>query len=400
MQEKLVIYLNGHDLTHPSWAVVGRDHAISESALQDDAEGLAVIAEGKEVIVLVPDEDVLLTSVALPKMSRTRLMQAIPFALEDQLIGDLDTLHFAVGDHEAGVVPVMVVAHEKMKTWLNLLLSWGVKPNQMFPSLFGLPSDEKTWYIALDKHMTARTGLYHGFHADIANAAVMLDIAVSTSNEKPERLVIANYAEIDFTPYFENVAIEQRVYTPKQAIIAMANQISKNTPAMHLLQTPYAPKRKPIQYGNKIWQIGAGIAAALLTLIVLYPTVSYLLLKHKESLLDKEVAAIYFRHFPNAKSVIAPKVRLDEKLQKLSTDLGKSKILLWLAQVGQSLQKAKGVTLKQVSYQNNQLTLEITAASSEDFSRFTDSLTAAGLNVKQQNAVLSGERVNASVQID
>src|SRR5689334_16197691 len=128
MQEKLIIYLNPTDLNLPSWAVVAADGVVRQSAHRDHATGLAHIAEGKEIIAIVPAEDVLLTKIQLPKMNRARLMQAVPFALEDELIADVDTLHFAVGEYEADKeLTVAVVAQEKMQQWLGMLSSWQLK---------------------------------------------------------------------------------------------------------------------------------------------------------------------------------------------------------------------------------------------------------------------------------
>ena len=82
MQEKLVIDISAADETRPSWAIVDAHGVVRQSAMHDSTEGLTHIADLKQVIVIVPAIDVLLTVVRLPKMNRTRLLQAIPFALE------------------------------------------------------------------------------------------------------------------------------------------------------------------------------------------------------------------------------------------------------------------------------------------------------------------------------
>ena len=65
--------------------------------MKGDAAALAEAALDRINIVIVPSEDVLVTTVTLPKMNRSRLLQAIPYALEEQVIEDVDTMHFAAG---------------------------------------------------------------------------------------------------------------------------------------------------------------------------------------------------------------------------------------------------------------------------------------------------------------
>src|SRR5690606_28081028 len=142
--------LHQHDLNQPGWAVLDADHRVRRSMHHDQAEGLATLAEGKEIIVVVPAEDVLTTLIALPPMPKNRLLQALPFALEDQLVDDVETLHFAVGSTEInGQWPVAVVALEKMQTWMALLTSWHIKPDRLISAINGLPVSLNTWQAAL-----------------------------------------------------------------------------------------------------------------------------------------------------------------------------------------------------------------------------------------------------------
>ena len=64
------------------------------------------------------------------------------------------------------------------------------------------------------------------------------------------------------------------------------------------------------------------------------------------------------------------------------------------------MSKAPHVELKRFDFINNELTLELTAASSKHYvCPFTHFLVQQGLSVKQQNASLAGSRVNAMLVI-
>ena len=57
--------------------------------IHDEWVALDKNSQDAETIAIVPAQDVLLTTAELPKLSRQRLMLALPFALEEQLIDDV-----------------------------------------------------------------------------------------------------------------------------------------------------------------------------------------------------------------------------------------------------------------------------------------------------------------------
>ena len=58
-----------------------------------DTEQLAAM----QAIALAPAEHVLLTSASVPAKNHSQRIQALPFVVEEQLIGDIDAMHFAPG---------------------------------------------------------------------------------------------------------------------------------------------------------------------------------------------------------------------------------------------------------------------------------------------------------------
>ncbi|TAK75186.1 MAG: hypothetical protein EPO11_05845 [Gammaproteobacteria bacterium] len=370
MQERLIIYL---DTDHPSWAVVNADGVVAQHACRDDAIGFAQLAENREVWLIVPVEDVLLTSVQLPHLSRSKRLQAIPFALEDELIDEVETLHFAMGDTLAdGNVSVAVVSREKMQAWVALLQSWQIEADQFIPASLALPYEENSWYVLMEKVAIVRTSLWQGFACDQANLPQILDWMT------PPKVIY--------------LSSENFIYD-------LAQQVTR-TPFINLLQGVYTKKKSTLPHIHKLWKITAYTAAVWVGLLFLYPIVSYFILKSQESAIEYQIAQIYKRNFPQASSVVAPKLRMQEKLQQQEGQAGENRLLTLLGQVGKGLSTAHNVKLKRLDFQNNQLTLELTAATPDNFSLFTDYLTQQGLSVKQQSANLAGTQINAVIEIE
>jgi general secretion pathway protein L len=138
MSEYLVIRLGEKPDQLVQWIAVDSSGA-RHSAPAEGLLGDAVVDIGnREVIVLVPSAEVLSTTVDIP-LKGTKLIAALPFALEEYLADDIDQLHFAAGTRRAnGKVPVSVVSRQNMDDWLDILADAGIKPASVMADSYGL----------------------------------------------------------------------------------------------------------------------------------------------------------------------------------------------------------------------------------------------------------------------
>ncbi len=341
MREQLIIFLHSLNLTQSVWVTATADGLLSRPVVCAH-DSLAAAQENREIIVVVPAEDVLLLSVNLPGMPRSRLLQALPFAVEEQLIADLDTQHIVPAAIPAeGSMIAAVVAHVKMQLWLDQLTSWGVQADHMLPVSSLLPQAEQAWEM-----MASQT--------DIISDEMLSDVARNTAK----------------------------------------------LPAFNLLQGQYAVKKSRLRHTKKISQVTAALGVVFVGLLLSYPIFSYMILKSRASTINSQIAAIYHREFPNAASVVAPKRRMEEKLHQVTSQLDSNKFLLLMGYVGKSMQSAPSLHLKRLQYQGSRLSLEVSANSAADFSAFTRYLQEQGLKVKQENANVTGDRVTAIVDVE
>lgn len=405
MQEKLIIFLHIHSL-HPSWVVMDEQASIKQCIPHGHPEALTQVAVDKEIIVLVPSEDVLLTSTTLPKMNRTRLAQVLPYALEEQLTSDVDKLHFATNETPTdGHLPVAVVSIDKMQHWLTLLQSWQIEANVFTPTVLALPLGPAIWHVAINGGMAlVRTGLYEGFECDKANLNQLLTIALSSKAEKTEQIFIHYYSQTEEMNTAENlnltvgITLKEEFNNSLQYFSDLAHHIVKS-PSLNLLQGPYRAKKSKLPQIDKMWRMTSYLALTWVVLLFMYPTVSYFILSQRLNSLENQIEQIYKRQFPEASSMVAPKSRMEEKWQKLAAQVGESKLLSLIGFVGQGMSQATSVKLNRLDFQNNQLTLELSASSSDDIAKLTDYLTHQSLEVKQENASLTGTRVSATLVI-
>lgn len=398
-QDQLIIYLASHAVS-PSWVLVDKEEVVKETVMDGDPSLLAQLAAEKNVIVLVPAEDVLLTSAKLPKMNHSRLLQALPFALEEQVIADVDTLHFApLANQAEEMLPVAIVAKEKMQCWLSQLQTWQVKADVLIPLSLALPYADTRWDALIEQMVTVRTGPFSGFACDQANFPDLLSMSLQASEVKPQVIHIHSCQDTDIsTITLPASIIEDKVNTTK--LLAFLASSAIHFSGNHLLQGEYAVKKSRFPQRQKMWKAAAILAISWLVILFLYPTVSYFVLKTRLSKIENQMSQIYRYHFPQASSMVAPKLRMEEKLQKMAAGSGENRLLLLLAFVGKGLSPADDINLKRFDFQNNQLTLDVSAASSEHFAAFTNYLSQQGLRVKQQNATLINSRINATLTVE
>ncbi len=150
MPETLVIRMP-EDLSAPAqWTVIDeagtRIGHVGEGALTEAANS----AVQRDVLVLVPGTQVVTTRAELPVKSPSKMLQIAPFALEEQMAGDVTRMHFAVGTrNDDGEVEVMAVRRDRMEDWVEALEEAGLGSARIAPESVGMPAAEGGYSVLL-----------------------------------------------------------------------------------------------------------------------------------------------------------------------------------------------------------------------------------------------------------
>lgn len=346
----------------------------------------------KEILVIIPSDDVLLTSVNLPKLSKSRLLQALPFALEEQLIADVDSLHFAIVQKPTNDWAVAVIAKEKMQLYSALCKQLKIKPDYIIPDILAIPGDASHWHMFIkDNKVIIRTDEYQGFSCERENLQEYTQLALSTLSELPAKITIHNYTELSIAAELTVAIATEEIMLPAEQF---ASDLEKHT-NLNLLQGNFTNNKSKHAPIKKLQQLAVGLCTVFFIALLIYPTVSFFLLKHRLDAINLEIATIFKHNFPDAKSAVAPKMRMEEKLHNIAGKSTQGGLLTILANVATAISQNATVSIKHYEYQNNQLNLQLSAMSSDDISNFSNALTSKGYNVKQQNVDITDAGVNA-----
>jgi len=318
--------------------------------------------------LVLPGHSVTIITIKMPKLSRAKLENALPFALEDKLIEDINALHFTILNIDKNNnVTVAVIAKQKLRGYLDLFKTTGIKIIRIIPETLALPYSKPSIF-ELENYFIARTDKYNGFVFEKAN----LDLA--TEGKKYELInTTKNFLDYSLDYILEN-----------QKINLLHSELAGN---------------KDLNKHKKTWQITAAIGAIAVALAFVNPLTSYFILKKQASTSEIAINKIYKKHFPKAKTIVAPKSRMQSKLKKLNNNATDNVMLHLLSITGNTVNKTHAVNLQQLDFKNKSLSLQVTAESFNKLDSFTANLKEQGLKVKQQNASSEKNKVKANIII-
>ncbi len=395
--KRILIYLHEE---HASWLIVDEAGQTQQMVLRGNLADLTPLVQGHEIRVIVPSQSILLTQAFLPKLNPQRLKQALPFALEEQLIDDLNDLHFAVGDYQTidNSFPVAVVAKAQMDVWLAALEKAAIVPHALIPTALALPYAIDNEYICIDDDIAmVRTGLYTGFTCDKNNLATFLELQFAETESNVSGIHLYNFSTTPVAITSDTITVNEILLDENQFLEHLMKW-TESSPFINLLQGPYQLTQKTTRT-KKIWALASGIALIWVGLAFLNNIGSFFILHHATANTEQQIEKIYKRHFPQASAMVAPRQRMEEKLKTLTATANKNNFLAMLAIVGNHFSKAKGIQLLGLDYRGNRLTLNVTATTFDNLDTFTQALLQQNLVVKQQNAGMAGSTVKANLLI-
>ncbi len=374
---------------------------------------LAAAASGCRIIVIVPATDLLLTSAQVPSRNRQRIITAVPFMLEDQLASDVDQLHFVSGAPDAaGQVATVVVEHQKMQQWLELLKAHGVEPHMIVADLCCLPRvAEQSWSLLLERESALIcTAQNRGFAVDGANLLLMLRSALQESEKGaglPEQLRLMS-AVADDAALPEQVMEQLNEFdlivhreTEGVDILALLAKGLDEKQALNLLQGQYS-RRDQLGKLLRPWRAAAVMLAALLLFSGGMTVADYFKLSQQQIALKKHIEQTYLAACPGAKRIVNPKAQMKECLKKMRGGGSASGdgLLEMMASVGDALKAASGLQLQRISFRNGQLDMALVIADIQGLDKLKQRLIKdSGLKVEILSATSRNSRIEARLQL-
>ena len=345
--------------------------AAGRSALSD----LEEVARGSQVLILVPSTCVTLLEAKIPARNRAQLLRAVPYALEEELAGDIEAFHFSVQPGRDGGARVAVTNRDWLRRLLDMLDDLEMSPSAVVPESLCLPLAEGEWTLLVDAdRCTIRTGPWEALGFDASDLSEVLD-AVEEGVES--RLTWRVYdsspsgVDVDALAAGGRPVHHERI---QGAMPVLARQYFSHRP-LNLLQGEFAV-RHGWQDALSRWRYAAGLAVLIGVAYLAGVAVENRQLALERDAARNEMVELYKATFPGAVRVIDPAVQMRSRLQALREQQGAggAGFLDMLDGSARLLMAEDNVEVRLLRYRDGRLELDLRAGSIDQLESLQRSL--------------------------
>lgn len=382
-----------------SWEDAQGAHHAGEA---DGLEALPTEVRDRAVVVWTPGADTLFTTATLPTRSRAKIMQALPFALEEQLLGEPDSLDFSYRVLGDGQLAVAVTARSRIEAWTQTLQAAGLRPAALCPITLALPISDGAWSAAFtDNGLVVRTGAFAGFECLITDPAppAMLVTALQEARsaerapigltlfDAPQNVDVKQWAEIlglSITGSSSPLAAQMPPSPPLSLLKSAAGGGSELPPAVRRLR-PAA-----IMFG--VWVIA----------VFGFNTFEWWQLSRTAKAQREEMNTLFKHAFPDAKVVVDPALQMQRNLADLEARGGGGSpgdLLPLLGQIAPVLQTGRAVELQGIQYAEQSATLDLRVPDFQAIEALSNALSARGLQVSIVSSNSRGTAVESRLRV-
>jgi general secretion pathway protein L len=345
----------------------------------------------------------LLTQTSLPTKSRAKLAQALPYALEDQLLDDPLTLHFAWRREDDGTLYVAVTAKEQLRSWLEPLRRAGLTPTALCPATLLVPWSPGCWSACFDDdELLVRTGPAGGFTCAL-NALQPPPLLVShladasAGEPMPEFLLLFQPpAGFDRDAWSAALGIPVRVEAP-----SLWEAPVDSAPALNLLQGEFAARSEARQHLRPL-RPAAAILAIWLIGTLAFDGVEWWQLKRRHTDITREMTALLQSAFPDIKNPdFEPQRQMQSNLDRLQArgGLRAHDLLPLLARAAPALRADSRARLRALRYNDRSLTLDVITPDAAALEQLRQALQATGLQAETVTSTARANEIDGKLRV-
>ena len=361
------------------------------------------VAGGGRVHVWTPAADTLLTHATLPTRSRAKIMQALPYALEDQLLEDPENLHIAYVEEPGGRLAVAVTSRQRLQNWNKVLAQAGITPTSMAPASLSVPWSPQAWGLAFtDSGAWLRTGAACGSACPRAGneppAILRLALAEArAAQQAPDSLLVfgappqldanAWTKALDLTVHTSTQAPGHWEYAALPALNLLQGEFALHSPAADVLR-PLRPAA--IMLG--LWLVGA----------LVVNSVDWWQLRGQYEGYRTEMNNILLKSFPETKVVLDPAQQMTrglEQLQKRGGASAEGDLVPLLARATPALRKQPQVRIAALRYADRSLTIDLLAPNAQALETLQQDLRSANMDAELLSSNSRGAQFEGRLRV-
>ena len=399
MRDKLFIRLI--DEFSADWVIATK--AQYKNVRQDSLATIAKKCGNKKVILILDGYDVLLTETNIPTRNKQRLLKAIPFSLEDQLIQDPENQYFSLASNNSNNhQSVAVIEQTILDKQLALLQQHNIKPEFAVPESLLLPgkfknSDTKGevvhWIATIDSNkVIIKNGLCSGFCLELEHVRTLLSSCTTDSKTCPSKLTLITTGKRsssdsidppynDLLKLAKSKNIESSITCFPDSTLSLFVRSFSESDCINLLQDKAKKHKKRSVHWSR-WKPAAIAAAALSGLLLVSGILNYQSMSSEYNTLKQEARTLFKQTFPNARRFVKMRQRMNTALKQSgnSTEQSRYDFIDILGITGNAINKIKSLNLSTINFRNGVLNIHFIVDQANKIDNLEQLLSKAGLS--------------------
>ncbi len=346
------------------------------------------------VILLIPSADVLLTRTILVTTNNRQLKQALPYALEESLVGEVEDQHFVWQAENDNTLAVAVIERERLKAWIQLLKQQKLRAKAILPDVFALPVNEAMPTVwQRDGQAWVRTDALSGFSCP----AISLPLLVNS-------LFAPDAQERKLQLYTDQPADWQQAFTifPEPQPNHLLQKSLQAGMGLNLLAGYQDDSMSSFNRNWRRWKLVAGLAVFCGAVWAGIQGMDIWRSAEQLKLAEQHNLSLFREIFPEVKDIEVNALRSRatsemakiEALNPAATD--KISLLPYLTMVGKVFQQEQGLKITEIRARDGRLSVVFETPDLKATERIGQGLTTLlgrEVNVKstQANNIVRGE---------
>jgi general secretion pathway protein L len=411
MTESLIIHLR--DGAAPQWMVCNEDGNVIVNAVSGELSQATAMSLGRRVVVILPASEALVADSEAPAKSAAKLAQVIPYALEERVADEIESLHFALGERDAtsGRVPVVVIERARIDARIAELHAAGLSPTAVYSEASLLPSMPGQMIALLDGDtLTLRTADSVPLVMPALSINDAFEMALATQVAPVAGLEAAPLGLLLYAGHDEWQAHEQTVDAWRDRFTGVKVQLLPSGPlsvlapaaasgeAVNILQGPLAVA-SPLQTGWRAWRVAAVLAGVLLCLHLGSRVFELQRLKKTEATLDLGIEDAFRAAMPGQQNATNARRRVAQRLDEISSGGGGGTLLPALSALANARSAAPTTTIEGINFRDGVLDLRVIAPDAASLDAIGQQLRAGSWQADIKDLTQSGDSYRGRLQI-
>jgi len=348
-------------------------------------------------IVLVPGEDVLTTTVKLPRKRRRQALKALPFMLEDSIASDVTREHVAVGpDNPEGGTLVAIIRKQRLRDLLKTLADAGVTPYRILPDYALLPEKPDTWQILINgDRALVRCPDGTGFSTPLSRLGLLLNTGPDPEGDDSARSVHW-FRPADTTA----PALPGNWQVSEQVIASPLQQLAAGTPqaSLNLLQGEFKVIAQN-SWNWRPWATAAALALVAVCIGLIETGLETARLNRENARLQASMMELAREALPGAGQIRDPQTQLLIAWRQLKNGgAGEAEFLPLLNRVSSTISQQQ-VTVRGINFKDGTLTVALQGSSLQQLDNLRQLIEQQGLDASLVNAGTDADSAHSSLVI-